>query len=124
MANRQGSAITRGESKPVDTFKIYQILDVQSNRGVVFEGLKSLKDSGRGVDPAIYSEVYSGTLRENTTLEDLFEAFNLYRPSGYTARSMSVSDVVVLNRNGEDKAYFCDDFGFAEVPEFLKEEGA
>ena len=37
---------------------------------------------------------------------------------------MSVSDVVVLHQNGEDKAYFVDSFGFSEVPEFLREKEA
>ena len=33
---------------------------------------------------------------------------------------MSVSDVVVLHENGNDRAYFCDSIGFAEVPQFFQ----
>jgi hypothetical protein len=34
---------------------------------------------------------------------------------------MSVSDIVVFRKNGEEKAYYCDTAGFVEVPEFLSE---
>lgn len=53
-------------------------------------------------------------------LESLFVKFNLKFPADYRARSMSVSDVVVLHENGVDKAYFCDSIGFVEVPQFLQ----
>lgn len=109
------------EDEAEDTFKIYQILDVASNKDIVFEGYETLKENGLAVNPSLYNEVYSAHLEEGTEPEQLFERFNLDRPFDYRARSMSVSDIVVLRRNGEKKAYYCDSFGFVEVPEFLKE---
>ena len=35
---------------------------------------------------------------------------------------MSVSDVVVLQENGVEKAYYVDSLGFKEVPQFLQQE--
>ena len=44
-------------------------------------------------------------------LECLFETFNNNKPSDYKRRSMSVSDVVVVN----GRAFYCDKFGWKEV---------
>ena len=105
------------------TFTIYQISDeAEDRRDIIFENLEHLKNRGLAVDPTNYTEVYSGELEEGTTLDDLYEKFNIDHPADYKGRSMSVSDVVVLHENGEDKAYFVDSFGFTEVMEFLREK--
>ena len=71
-----------------------------------------------------YDQVYSGSVESNgaigEVLESLFMRFNLEFPADYRSRSMSVSDVVVLHENGNDRAYFCDSIGFAEVPQFFQ----
>lgn len=36
-------------------------------------------------------------------------------------RSMSMSDIVVIRRGNEKKAYYADTFGFAEAKEFFKD---
>lgn len=62
------------------------------------------------INPAIYEKVFEGELGTND-LEELFRIFNTEHPVGYTGRSMSVSDIVVVN----GKAYFCDTIGFKLV---------
>ena len=37
-------------------------------------------------------------------------------------RSMSVSDVLVINRDGKKTAYYVDSFGFQEVKQFFKQK--
>ena len=68
--------------------------------------------------------MYSGSVESNgatgEVLESLFMRFNLEFPADYRSRSMSVSDVVVLHENGNDRAYFCDSIGFVEVPQFFQ----
>ena len=108
-----------------DTYTIYQISDdAENRRDIIFENLEHLQSRGLSVDAANYEAVYTGALEEGTTLEDLYEKFNIDHPADYKGRSMSVSDVVVLHQNGEDKAYFVDSFGFSEVPEFLRDKEA
>ena len=51
--------------------------------------------------------------------EDIYRTFNLDRPADFTGHSLSVSDVVVLNRSGKEEAHYCDSFGFTPVPEFF-----
>lgn len=70
-----------------------------------------------------YEEVYTGILpnnvREysiNATLEWLFAEFNWSsRPKGFSGHSLSVSDVVILNIDGVQKAFFCESVGFKEI---------
>ena len=65
----------------------------------------------------------NGTLwLTKTSLEDIFRTFNLDRPADFTGHSLSVSDIVVLNRGGDTKAYYCDSAGFVDVPSFLEQK--
>ena len=63
--------------------------------------------------------VYSERLRDATTLDNLFERFNIERPNDFTGHSMSVSDVIIMNRGGRLTAYYVDSFGFTELPDFV-----
>lgn len=68
-------------------------------------------------DSAAYDKVYSGDVKCRN-LEDVFTLFNSRRPEGFRGHSLSVSDVVEV----EDAVgitpgfYFCDSFGFKEIP--------
>jgi hypothetical protein len=68
-------------------------------------------------DSAAYDKVYSGDVKCRN-LEDVFTLFNSGRPEGFRGHILSVSDVVEV----EDAAgitpgfYFCDSFGFKEIP--------
>ena len=78
---------------------------------------------GLSVSPADYKQVYRGNLDSGTTLEDIYERFNLDRPEDFTGHSLSVGDVVVLSRGGNRQASFVDIIGFKELPEFLPGRG-
>ena len=51
----------------------------------------------------------------------VYSIFNDDPPADYKAHSLSVSDVVIMNQNGDMKAYFVDRFGFQELPDFVEE---
>lgn len=63
---------------------------------------------GFTVDGKDYQMVYSERLRDATTLDNLFERFNIERPNDFTGHSMSVSDVIIMNRGGRLTAYYVD----------------
>ena len=42
-------------------------------------------------------------------------------PAACSTISLSVSDVVVINRGGKEEAHYCDSIGFTPVPEFMQE---
>lgn len=111
--------------KAQGTFKIYQLPGGEKYHGVRFESMDRLKADGVQLNKDDYEIVYEGEIDEfkgNATLEALFAQFNTDYPADFTGHSLSVSDVIVISVDGKDTAYFCDSFGFAEMPEFFREK--
>lgn len=102
-------------------YGIYQINSGQEERGYQFLSLEAAKEMGFTVDGKDYQMVYSERLRDATTLDNLFERFNIERPNDFTGHSMSVSDVIIMNRGGRLTAYYVDSFGFTELPDFVSQ---
>lgn len=103
------------------TFFIYQLKKDEKTRDLKFLGFDTLKEMQASVDRSNYDLVYSDVLQSGTELEDIYLRFNVEIPDGYKGHSLSVSDVIVLDRGGERHAYYVDSFGFKEIPEFEKE---
>ena len=114
LAERSAAAPEQG-----DIFAIYQIKGGPETRDYRFEAYESLQEAGLAVDRQNYDLIYTAPLDGKTTLEDIYRTFNLDRPADFTGHSLSVSDVVVLNRSGKEEAHYCDSFGFTPVPEFF-----
>ena len=104
-----------------NTFTIYQLKD-DVPVDFHFRPLEEIQGKGLAVDPANYEKTYTAPLTPGTTLEGIFEKFNIDRPEDFKGHSLSVSDVVVLHQNGKDTAHYTDSIGFVEVPEFLREQ--
>lgn len=63
-----------------------------------------------------YQKMYCGMLAKATHPEELYLLHNQdNRPFGAKMHSMTVSDVVVLNRRGKRQALYVDTFGFVDV---------
>ncbi len=108
-------------SEEYGRYAIYQINEDTVKDNYLFMNMEYVKSKGIEVRGEDYSLVYGGRLSENVTLEMLFEKFNISRPENFRGHSLSVSDVVVTNRGGEVKAFYVDSFGYAELPEFVKQ---
>lgn len=120
------SAIGRNNEKlylsgTEERYAIYQIKDNSEDRGYRFMGLDFVTSHGMAVDAADYAFIYGGRLSGEETLDSLYEKFNLNHPAGYQGHSLSVSDVVVMQRDGQTKAYYVDSFGFKELPDFIRQ---
>lgn len=109
-------------AEEVRTYDIYQLKDFPERRDYAFEPLDRLRGMERKVDMQNYDKVYSGAMFPGESLESIYTRFNVDHPQDFTGHSLSVSDVVVIRQNGQETAHYCDSFGFAEVPEFLKPE--
>ena len=106
-------------------FQIYQLPSGEEYHGIRFEGMEQLKKDGVQLNKEDYELVYEGEVGEfrgNATLEALFAQFNTNHPEDFRGHSLSVSDVIVISVDGKDTAYFCDSFGFTEMPEFFREK--
>lgn len=111
--------------KAQGTFKIYQLPGGEKYHGIRFESIDRLKADGVQLNKDDYELMYEGEVGEfrgNATLEALFVQFNNDRPDDFSGHSLSVSDVIVISVDGKDTAYFCDSFGFTEMPEFFREK--
>ena len=101
-----------------DRYAIYHVDEDTPGKQHLFMNMAMVKEDGITIDAANYKCVYSGRLRENEKLDDLYAMFNDNPPADYKAHSMSVSDVIITNRGGDMQAYYVDRFGFAELPDF------
>lgn len=106
---------------PENQFGIYQINPDGYGREYMFRSYDSLKEQEMEIRRKDYRLEYVAPLTEEDTLDTIYERFNLNHPEDFEGHSLSISDVVVMNTDGDVKAYFVDRFGFTDVTEeFLK----
>ena len=103
-----------------DTFRIYQLKRGEDTRELQFESYDRLKESGQILNPDNYVKIYEAELSKGLSLEDIYTRFNIDHPKDFYGHSLSVSDVVVLHKDGKDTAHYVDRLGYKEAPEFLK----
>lgn len=101
-------------------YGIYQLKKTEE-RTYQFMGMREANSFGFEIHGEDYELIYSDRLGMEDTLNSLYEKFNINHPQDFTGHSLSVSDVVVMRKNGESKAYYVDSFGFTELPEFIHE---
>ena len=104
--------------EPQDRYGIYQLREDRDGTDYRFMGMVYLQEQGITVDGADYQFIYGDELQEGDTLEALYEKFNTEHPADYAGHSLSVSDVVVLKKDGELTAHYVDSFGYQELLEF------
>lgn len=107
----------------------YCIYQLPVEKDYTFRGWNEAEEK---FDFSDYKTVYSGELvdvveyagkttvcndNDRKVLEELYVQFNANHPSGYTGRSLSVSDIVAVIRESGTKYYYCDNFGWTEVTE-------
>lgn len=121
MAERmQARTAQQSTEQDMDHYTIYQLRDGSPGSVYQFMGMDYIRQKGMEVRPEYYQEVYMGALVPGTTLEDLYIHFNGPKmPEDFTGHSLSVSDVVVVHKEGADHAYYVDRFGYEEIPQFL-----
>ena len=100
---------------------IYHLDENGSGRDQLFVGMEDLQKKGIMVTADQYRCVYSSLYLPNEDMNVIYSIFNDDPPADYKAHSLSVSDVVIMNQNGDMKAYFVDRFGFQELTDFVEE---
>ena len=110
------------ETPDTDRFEIYQLTANPANAKLLFTSYDGVHADGMTINRSNYELKYSAPLTPDTTLDSIYDQFNINRPADFTGHSLSVSDIVVLHRNGQDTAHYVDSIGFADVPEFLTEQ--
>lgn len=100
-------------------YSIYQVKNAPTYEKYLFASTRDLSDAGLAVSRENYDLVWSsrairGRNDDEHALSELYARFNLRHPTGYKGRSMSVSDVVVI----DGRAYYVDPFAFVPI-EFI-----
>ena len=104
-----------------ERYALYQLNTESKDVPYEFMGMDFVKNHGMEVTAADYKCVYSGILHDSVSLDELYSIFNQNHPADFKGHSMSVSDVVIVNRDGDMKAYYVDSFGFADLPDFVRQ---
>jgi len=113
-------------SAPFDSFAIYQIRNDDALCNYRFANMEELTADGLKVERGNYEAIYTALLTpagtQDQTLEKLYEQFNVDRPADFTGHSLSVSDIIALRQGDQVSCHYVDNFGFAEIPNFLPPE--
>ncbi|MGI6336714.1 MAG: YodL domain-containing protein [Eubacteriales bacterium] len=109
-----------------DTFAIYQLKRDDATTDLRFMNSEWLRSKGLEPQHDNYDLVYTGALnpaeRQIDTLEQIYQVFNLERPTDFTGHSLSVSDIVALKQDGVISCHYVDSVGYTELPRFLQPE--
>lgn len=103
------------------SYEIWQLKDTPENEKLQFTdyayaSLFRLTESR-------YEKIYeAAATRDTDTLDKIFVKYNIDRPADFKGHSLSMSDVVVLNDRGKRTAWYCDQFGFQKMENFIKPE--
>lgn len=101
------------------SYEIYQLRDTPENKALLFSDYAFA--SNFRLTESRYDKVYEAQAgHDDSTLDQIYYKFNVNHPKDFCGHSMSVSDVVVLKVDGKRTAWYCDSFGFREVPGFCK----
>jgi hypothetical protein len=97
------------------TFKIHQIKDIE-NTDYAFRSFRPGKFNFKDYEERYEMEYVSESEQPNMEiLETIFYIFNMRTPDDFTGHSLSVSDIIELNRNGSKQFYYCDTCGFSRL---------
>ena len=113
-------------SNQADGYAIYQLKRNVKTSDIRFMSYGYLENHDLKVLYENYDAVYSGQLPNMgnlmEALEYLYMRFNIDRPQDFVGHSLSVSDVVVLKRNGAYFPYYVNSIGFVNIPEFMPKQ--
>lgn len=104
----------------VNQFAIYQLKIVPENRDIRFRSYEALQKNKKRIQYGSYEQKYLGWMLPADTPGSIRERFNKQIPRNFDGHSISVSDVLVLNKNGEVTAYYIEKEGFTMIAGFIR----
>lgn len=93
-----------------NTFTIYQVSD---NAPIEYRSPSYMQENGLAVDMKNYNKTYTAPLVPGMDLDMIYAKFNDGHPE--LKRFLDASDIIVLHRDGKDKAFWLDETGFSDV---------
>ena len=116
---KSGCYVAPEHPQPGDNLDKLQIFQITADTDYRFMRYSYAQNRIRAAD---YSSVYLANLPRDYDLEKCFREFNApSRPCSRRMRSLSVSDIVVLEQGGKEQALYVDSVGFQDVSHLLPE---
>ncbi len=101
-------------------FALYQLKNIPENREKHFCPYQKLQEKGIKVRCGDYEQVYIGRMPPTETPENIRKQFDTKMPRTCRGHSISVSDVLVLNKEGEVTCYYVEKTGFTVITGFIR----
>lgn len=100
-------------------YAVYQLKNIPENRQMQFQSYASLSKQGIVISCKNYEQVYLGRMRPEDTPESIRERFDQQLPHNFKGHSISVSDVLVLNKKRNITFHYVEKEGFVELTGFI-----
>lgn len=104
----------------INQFAVYQVKEEAAYRHLRFRSYDELLQKGLRVDVSNYQQVYLSQLAPGDTAEIICQRFRTKLPRTFKGHTISVSDVIVMNRTGEISAYFVDEEKLIALADFFR----
>lgn len=85
---------------------MYQLKNIPENRQIRFRPYSTLQEKGIQIQYKDYEQVYLARMQPEDGPEQIRRRFNKKLPRTFRGHSISVSDVLVLNKGGVVSAYY------------------
>ena len=100
-------------------FGIYQLKDGKEMKDYRFTSFSELQKMELEVKRENYELIYTSKYEDGMTLDWIYEKFNINHPKDFYGHSLSVSDIIVFQRDSVVCCYYVDSIGFKKVPDFI-----
>ncbi len=103
----------------VNQFAVYQLKNIPENRQVRFRPYRALQEKGIQIQHKDYEQVYLARMQPGDGPEQICRRFSEKLPRTFHGHSISVSDVLVLNKGGVVTSYYVEKDGFTVIAGFI-----
>ena len=108
----------------INQFALYQLKNEPENRELRFRSYETLQKKKIQIRYGNYEQKYLGRMLPADTPGSIRERFDRQPPRKFRGHSISVSDVLVLNQDGEVTAYYVEKEGFTVIAGFIRNGSA
>ena len=108
----------------VNQFAVYQLKNIPENRQVRFRPYSVLQEKGIQVQCKNYEQVYLARMQPGDGPEQIRKWFDRKLPRTFHGHSISVSDVLVLNKAGVVTSYYVEKEGFTVIAGFIRKSSS
>ena len=104
----------------MNQFAVYQLKNIPENRPLRFRPYSMLQEMKIQIQYSSYEQVYMGRMQPGDGPEHICRRFNEKLPRTFHGHSISVSDVLVLNKDGVVISYYVEKEGFTVIAGFIR----